>query len=225
MPPNTESDGGGDPLSAVSDGLMLGKLTAVAPRDVWPHEAHSFTPWLAENLAQLAEELGLGGLRPVGTEHRVGSFSLDILAETDDGQLVAIENQLEPSDHTHLGQCITYAAGVGAFAIVWVLPRLLDEHRAALDWLNEHTDEDVHFFGVEVSVVRIGHSLPAPVFRAESRPNDWQKTARSNRRSAQRRPWSVAHEALEALPPGGCSAGSKSAVRTFAMAGRSTSSS
>ncbi len=181
----------------------LGKLEEVAARDIWAHEAHNFTPWLADNLAALADELGIGGLTLVGTEHAVGPFKLDILAQTDDGRLVAIENQLEQSDHMHLGQCITYAAGVDAYAVVWVLPRLLDEHRAALDWLNEHTDEGVHFFGVELSVVRIGDSLPAPVFRAESRPNDWQKSVRNSTPTTNMRGWEHAHRALDLLPPGG----------------------
>ncbi len=92
----------------------LGKLEGVAAREVWAHEAHDFTPWLADNLTALADELGLGGLTLIGTEHAVGPFKLDILAQTDDGRLVAIENQLEQSDHMHLGQCITYAAGVDA---------------------------------------------------------------------------------------------------------------
>ena len=86
---------------------------------------------------------------------------------------------------------------------MWVLPRLLDEHRAALDWLNEHTDEGVHFFGVELSVVRIGDSLPAPVFRAESRPNDWQKAVRASASPTNKRSWELAYRALELLPPGG----------------------
>jgi len=155
----------------------VGRLEPVDLREIWKHEALAFTPWLAQNLDRLPDALGVP-LSLEAVEHSVGPFSLDILATTSDDRKVIIENQLEPSDHRHLGQCLTYAAGVGASVIVWVLPRLQAEHRAALDWLNEHTDEGIQFFGVEVSAVRIGESLPAPVFAVEARPNDWQKIAR-----------------------------------------------
>lgn len=185
--------------------MELGTLENVDLRSIWTHEALNFTPWLAENIDRLADVLGLGKLTVEGVEHRIGPFSLDILARTDDDRPVIVENQLEASDHTHLGQCLTYAAGVGAYAVVWVLPELLPDHRAALDWLNVHTDEEVHFFGVQVGVVRIGESAPAPVFRVESRPNDWQKRARTGSQSTAAGPsrdWEYAHRALELLPHG-----------------------
>jgi hypothetical protein len=177
----------------------LGSLATVSPRSIWTNEAADFTPWVAENLDLLAEALEIGGLALVEEEHRVGAFSLDVLAQLDDGRLVAIENQLERSDHTHLGQCLTYAAGVGAYAVVWVLPQLAAEHRAAMDWLNEHTDDEVHFFGVEISVVQIGSSLPAPVFNVVSRPNEWQKSVRSRSPKTVFQNWSRGYEALKAL--------------------------
>ncbi|MBA2769988.1 MAG: hypothetical protein H0U35_12855 [Sporichthyaceae bacterium] len=104
---------------------------------------------------------------------------IDILAETLTGERLIIENQLEMSDHGHLGQISTYAAGVGASIIVWVLPQLREEHRAALDWLNENTIDSLRFFGVEVSLVQIGNSPAAPMFAVEARPNGWQKRVRS----------------------------------------------
>jgi len=178
----------------------LGSLDDVDLRAVWPHEASDFTPWVADNLDLLADALRMGGLTLVEQEHRVGPYALDILAKLDDERLVVIENQLERSDHGHLGQCITYAAGVGAYAVVWLLPSLASEHRAALDWLNERTGEDVHFFGVEVSVVRIGESLPAPVFSVVSRPNEWQKRARKNNsKSDSFQSWELAYQALKTL--------------------------
>ncbi len=161
------------------DPQRLGSLTPVDLRTIWPDEARDFTPWLAAHLDRLGDALDVGGLTLVEQEMSVGAFSLDILAESGTGARIAIENQLASSDHTHLGQCLTYAAGIGASAVVWITPQLREEHRAALDWLNEHTDASVHFFGVEVSAVRIGDSNPAPVFTVVCRPNDWQATAKA----------------------------------------------
>jgi hypothetical protein len=184
----------------------VGRLEPVDLRDIWKHEALAFTPWLAQNLDRLSDALGVL-LTLEAVEHSVGPFSLDILATTPDDRKVIIENQLEPSDHGHLGQCLTYAAGVGASVVVWVLPRLHAEHRAALDWLNEHTDEGIQFFGVEVSAVRIGDSLPAPIFAVEARPNDWQKMARAGTSASTSNPnwrgWDAGYRALENVPPGG----------------------
>lgn len=158
------------------DSKGLGRLRRVAnARDVWVSEAGDFTPWLAENLDVLADELGLS-LTLVATEVPVGEFRLDIQAQTPDGGTVIVENQLEKTDHNHLGQLLVYASGVEAVAVVWVAPRFRDDHRRTLDWLNERTDSGVDFFGVEVSVVQIGQSGPrAPVFEVVARPNGWQK--------------------------------------------------
>jgi len=183
----------------------VGRLEPVDLRYIWKHEALEFTPWLAQNLDRLSDALNIP-LDLEAVEHSVGPFSLDILATTADGAKVIIENQLEPSDHRHLGQCLTYAAGVGASVVVWVLPRLLPEHRSALDWLNEHTDEAIQFFGVEVSAVRIGQSLPAPMFAVEARPNDWQKQVRSGASASSANPnwrgWEAGYAALKAVPAG-----------------------
>lgn len=138
-------------------------------------EAGDFTPWLAENLDVLADELGIV-LTGAATEVPVGSFFLDIRAETDDGRTVIVENQLARTDHTHLGQLLVYASGLEASVVIWVAPDFRDEHRRALDWLNERTDTGVDFFGVEIGLVQIGAAGPrAPVFEVVSRPNAWQK--------------------------------------------------
>jgi hypothetical protein len=150
----------------------------VSLREVWPDEAKHFTPWLADNIDLLADELGIGVLSVKQREFAVGAYSLDILAETADGRRIAIENQLEASDHRHLGQCLTYASGVGAWAVVWLVARFCEEHRSALDWLNQNTNENVHFFGVEVSAVRISGSPAAPLFRVVVRPNEWERAVR-----------------------------------------------
>lgn len=151
----------------------LGKIKEVNLRDVWPHEADHFTPWLADNLGLLGEALEME-LVFVEREAAVGGFSLDILArDRATGQLVAIENQLEWTDHTHLGQLLTYAAGRDARAMVWVSPSFREEHRAAIDWLNRWTPPEIGFWGVEVRAIKIGDSHPAPEFRLVAFPNDW----------------------------------------------------
>jgi len=158
----------------------LGRLEQVALRTIWVDEADDFTPWLAkpENLRLLGETLGLE-LEPESEEVAVGSFWADIVCrDTADGSKVIIENQIEKTNHVHLGQILTYTAGVGAQTIVWISSKFTEEHRAALDWLNEHTTEEISFFGLEVELWRIGNSPAAPKFNIVSKPNDWQKTFR-----------------------------------------------
>lgn len=156
----------------------LGRLTVVPAREVWPHEAHDFTPWMLGNVDVLSDLLGMDLSLSVA-EHPVGGFSLDLLGVDEaTGRTVIVENQLEISDHTHLGQILTYAAGTDPTTIVWVTTGFRPEHRAAIDWLNERTDEDTRFFGVEIGVVRIGESMPAPAFTLVAQPNDWEKQVR-----------------------------------------------
>jgi hypothetical protein len=162
----------------------LGIVEPVDVRQIWPHEAHDFTPWLVENLDLLSKSLDLD-LEYVQREVPVGDFSLDILARNrNTGEVVAIENQLEWTDHTHLGQILTYAAGNDARIVIWVTPKFREEHRAAIDWLNHWTPEEIAFFGVEVSAIRIGDSLPAPEFRAVAFPNGWSKQAKQKASNA-----------------------------------------
>ncbi len=161
------------------DSNGLGRLRRVAnARDVWSSESGDFTPWLADNLDVLADELGMP-LTLKATEVPVGEFRLDIQAETLDDRVVIIENQLEKTNHGHLGQLLVYASGLEAVAVVWVAAQFRDDHRRTLDWLNERTDTGVDFFGVEVGVVQIGETGPrAPVFEVVARPNDWQKAVK-----------------------------------------------
>ncbi|HEY4356664.1 MAG TPA: DUF4268 domain-containing protein [Acidobacteriaceae bacterium] len=154
----------------------------MAIREAWPSEPRDFTPWLAqaENMASLGSEIGIE-LETIQTEFGVGSFSLDILARRADTQeTVVIENQFGSTDHTHLGQLITYAAGAsadgsGARTVVWIAEKFKEEHRAAVDWLNRTTEPGVRFFAVELQLWRIGDSPYAPKFSVVSKPNDWQK--------------------------------------------------
>jgi hypothetical protein len=159
----------------------LGRFEKLPLREVWKREDTVFTPWLAqpENLQLLADAIGLPELELIQTERQVSEFSLDIIARVPStGEVVAIENQIEISDHRHLGQSIVYAAGTEAKIIVWIVAQFTEGHRAALDWLNRVTSEDLVFFGVEVEAWRIGQSEPAPKLNVVVRPNAWQRRAR-----------------------------------------------
>ena len=159
--------------------MKLGRLEKIQDlRDVWKTEAQDFTPWLAgeENLGSLLGETINLDLELEAVEKDVGPFRADILCQdTDDGSLVLVENQVERTDHTHLGQLLTYAAGLNTVTIVWIAKKFTDEHRATLDWLNEITGEKINFFGLEIELWRIGDSAIAPKFNVVSKPNDWTK--------------------------------------------------
>lgn len=160
--------------------IELGRLEKVELREVWQKEDRDFTPWLAldENIQRLSEEIGLN-LEVQSQEQNVGPFRADILClDLNDGHHVLIENQLERTDHVHLGQLMTYAAGLDVVTIIWIASKFTEEHRAALDWLNRITDETFRFFGIEIELSRIGDSLPAPVFNVVSKPNDWSKNVK-----------------------------------------------
>lgn len=157
----------------------LGKLDPVQPKDYWDGEATEFTPWLAqpENLNLLGKTLDLGELELVGTEQKSGDFRADIIAKDVDGGIIIIENQLEKTNHDHLGKLITYGSIQGAKYVVWIAKHICDEHRKALDWLNNFTKEDVGFFGLEIELWKIGDSQPAPKFNVVSQPNMGAKAA------------------------------------------------
>lgn len=157
---------------------LLGSLSRANLRDVWPHEAHDFTPWLVQHIDELARVLQLE-LEVEAREADVGAFSLDILArDLGRDRLVVIENQLEPTDHVHLGQLITYAAGLEAGVVVWVSAEFREEHRQALDWLNRGDNNETEYFGVEIELVRVDDSRPAPSFRLVAYPNNWSRAQR-----------------------------------------------
>ena len=143
-------------------------------REIWPTEGNDFTPWLYDNLPLLGQAVGID-LEPVGKELLAVNFRLDILAkDAQTGAKVAIENQLEWSDNSHMGQVLTYAAHFDARTLIWVSPKFYDVHRAAIDWLNRWTGSEIRCFGVEVSVIRIGQGKPAVEFRPVAFPASWR---------------------------------------------------
>jgi hypothetical protein len=163
----------------------LGTLTRAPLREAWKHEAGEFTPWLAQpdNLNMLADALGISELVCVAVEHWVGDFKLDILCSDGDDQVI-IENQLEETNHKHLGQLLAYAAGVGAKKVIWVAESFRPEHATALEFLNDNTTDDLSFFGVQIELWRIGDSPFAPKFEIIVKPNDWAKSGREQARAA-----------------------------------------
>ena len=155
----------------------FGILTEADLRTAWPHEAHDFTPWLAENLEQLSEVIGIP-LETQTIEAPVGEFAGDLLATGPEGQSVLIENQLEWSDHSHLGQIMTYLAGLDARIVVWIARDFTEPHLSAIQWLNRHTDNEFAFFAVKLRVVSIADSPLAPIFEVVAKPNNWERQVR-----------------------------------------------
>jgi len=165
----------------------LSKLNKVELREVWGHEAIDFTNWLArqENLEALGEEIGID-IKLIKTEADVGRFNVDILAEEGSGgRKIIIENQLEDTDHDHLGKIITYASGYDAEIIIWIVHDYKEEHQKAVDWLNDHTDENISFFLVKIELLQIDGSNPASRFDIIVSPNEWAKAIKNDVASGQ----------------------------------------
>lgn len=160
----------------------IGKLMEVDVRKLWEHEQFDFSNWLAKdsNLEYLNDILGLT-LVDVEKEVFVGPYRCDLVAkdETSDIKII-IENQLEATNHDHLGKIITYASGLGAKVMVWIVKEAKEEHRAAVEWLNNNTNNDINFFLIEIHAYKIGDSDPAPKFEVVEKPNDFVKRSKSN---------------------------------------------
>lgn len=162
--------------------MTLSKLKKVDLREEWQHEASDFTNWLSqdENLQLLSEEIGID-ISLIQTEANVGKFSVDILAEEENtGRKIIIENQLETTNHDHLGKIITYASGFDAEIVIWIVKDVRDEHKRAVDWLNEHTDDKINIFAIRMELWQIGDSPYAPKFDVVSKPNDWAKAIKKS---------------------------------------------
>lgn len=158
--------------------MQFGSLESIRLRDAWPNEARDFTPWLAENLELLSETIGLP-LERTGVEVSVDEFSADILARNPrDDSAVLIENQLEGSDHGHLGQILTYLAGLEAKTVIWIARDFSEAHLSAVRWLNDNTEDEFAFFALQVRAVRIGDSPVAPVLEIREKPSSWDRQVR-----------------------------------------------
>ncbi len=162
--------------------MKLGRLTEVNVRELWPHEQYDFSNWLAkeENIELLSETVGLT-LAEVDKEVYVGAYRCDLVAKDETtGIKVIIENQLESSDNNHLGQIITYASGLDANVIIWIVKEAREEHKSAIEWLNNNTNKDLNFFLIELHAYKIGDSLAAPKFEIVEKPNDFIKNSKNN---------------------------------------------
>ncbi len=160
----------------------IGKLKEIDVRNLWQHEQYDFSKWLAKenNLEYLNDILGLT-LTDVNTEEYVGPFRCDIVAKDETtNDVIIIENQLEPTNHEHLGKTITYAAGLNAKYIVWIAKKAKEEHRAAVEWLNNNSSQNINFFLIEIHAYQIGDSEPAPLFKIIEQPNDFIKADKTN---------------------------------------------
>lgn len=161
--------------------MQLGKLKEIDIRKVWQHEQYDFSKWLSSenNLKELGDILNLS-LTDVETEKFVGNYRCDILCKDEiTGKVVLIENQLEPSNHDHLGKIITYSSGLDASVVVWIVQNAREEHASAIEWLNKHTDNEVSFFLIEIHAYTIGNSEPAPQFKIIEQPNDFNKSIKT----------------------------------------------
>lgn len=160
----------------------LGRIEKVKLREVWSHEAHDFTRWLAldENISALLDEISISA-ENVKTEDNAGQFNVDITAdESETGKKIIIENQLERTDHKHLGQLLTYASSFDACIIVWVVADYREEHKKAIEWFNENMIDSISFFLVKTEVWQIGDSSPAVKFNVIVEPNNWAKITRNS---------------------------------------------
>ena len=165
--------------------MSIGKLKEVDIRELWKHEQYDFSEWLSkkENIENLNEILGLT-LVDISKETYVGTYRCDLFAKDETtGIKVIIENQLEISNHDHLGKIITYASGLDAKVVVWIVKEAREEHRSAIEWLNNNTNSNVNFFLIEIHAYKIGNSDPAPMFQVVEQPNDFIKNNKSTNRN------------------------------------------
>jgi hypothetical protein len=157
--------------------LGLGRLERLDLKSFWGEQLPDLTPWFLQNIDLLSQTLGID-ITPLEREIDVDTGAANLLGSDALGRPVVIENRLEATDHNQLGQLIVHASGLDAAVVIWVAPRFREEFRRGLEWLNDRTDEQVDFFGVEIGLVRIGRSLPAPVLDVVVQPRNWRKPGR-----------------------------------------------
>ena len=187
--------------------MKLGKFKEIDIRQVWAHEQYDFSKWLSDedNLRELGDTIGLSLIDPE-TEKLVGNYRCDIICKDElTDKTVLIENQLEPTNHDHLGKIITYASGLDATVVIWIVSQAREEHASAIEWLNKHTDDNLSFFLIEVHTYKIGDSTPAPMFKIIEQPNDFVKSIKKisnnqNLNESQKRRlefWTMFNDVLE----------------------------
>lgn len=160
--------------------LSFGILKKYSMKEVFKQEAQVFTPWLAENISELGQLLGVE-LDVKQMEAPVGPYSADILAEDlTSSTNVIIENQFDKSDHAHLGKMLTYAAGYDVSKVIWVADIFTDEHLSTIKWLNDRTDANTSFFAVTVEVSQIDNSPKAFQFRIIAQPDNWLRKSKES---------------------------------------------
>ncbi|HEX8930807.1 MAG TPA: hypothetical protein VGA45_17980, partial [Actinomycetota bacterium] len=157
--------------------LELGRLERLDLRSFWGEQLPDLTPWFLQNIDLLSETLGID-ITPLEREINIDSGAFNVLGADALGRPIVIDNRLEATDHSQLGQLIVEASGLEAAVVIWVAPHFRGEFRRGLEWLNERTDQQVDFFGVEIGLVRIGRSLPAPVLDVVVQPRNWRKAGR-----------------------------------------------
>jgi hypothetical protein len=157
--------------------LGLGRLERLDLKSFWGEQLPDLTPWFLQNIDLLSQTLGID-ITPLEREINVDTGAFNVLGSDATGRPIVIENRLEATDHNQLGQMIVHASGLDAAVVIWVAPRFHEEFRRGLDWLNDRTDQKVDFFGVEIGLVRIGRSLPAPVLDVVVQPRNWRKSGR-----------------------------------------------
>ena len=161
--------------------MQLIKLEKISPKKQWPHEAHDFTPWLANNLQELGDAIGYD-LEFIDREVPVGPYFADILAkDMNSDTKVVIENQLEKTNHDHLGKCITYSSVLNARIVVWISPQFTDEHKKAMEWLNDNTPADLSFYGIELSLLKVDKDKASVVFDVVVAPNEVVKESKEKK--------------------------------------------
>lgn len=163
--------------------IPLGRLKEVDIRELWAHEQYNFSNWLAkeENIDLLNDTVGLT-LTDIDKEVYVGSYRCDLVAvDETTGVKIIIENQLDTTDHDHLGKVITYASGLDANVIIWIVKEAREEHKSAIEWLNNNMAKEISFFLLEIKAYKIGDSLPAPMFKVVEKPNDFIKSNKSTK--------------------------------------------
>jgi hypothetical protein len=157
--------------------LGLGRLERLDLKSFWGEQLPDLTPWFLQNIDLLGETLGID-ITPLEQEVDVDTGAFKVLGADATGRPIVIENRLQATDHDQLGQMIVHASGLDEAVVIWVAPRFREEFRRGLDWLNDRTDQKVDFFGVEIGLVRIGRSLPAPVLDVVVQPRNWRKSGR-----------------------------------------------